>query len=435
MVGLLNYLYYPVLGRLMEPEAFGEVQALVSLFLQVSIFLMVMGLTTINIIVNHKNAQQRNRIVLELEKLALFVSVVLLVGAVFFGSMLKTFFNFESWVPFVMLGLAVVVTVPFTFRSAVLRAKQRFGLNSWAWIVGAGMKLIFSVIFVAIGWGTTGAIAGIVIAQLLAFAYAAHYAKKHGFSESLRGELIRLPDMKLIWPELKYALLVLVGSLTITLLYSVDIMVVKRYFDPTTAGLYAGIAAVARIIFFLTASITQVLMPSVRLDRSGQENGQVLLKSLLLLGVIGGGAWGFFWLFPQFTIGTLMGDSYLVHADLLPRLGLVVYIVSILNLFVIYLVALRKYAVMWISLLTTGVTFALIAASHDTLVAIINNLLYGSLTMAALLIAWWIGFGNKKTTAYTFVTSLDFLSAERSKRYLAYRGEHRKKKIQNRPNV
>ncbi len=150
--------------------------------------------------------------------------------------------------------MAVLLGVPMTFRSGFLRAKKRFGIVSMVGIIAAVSDLVISVVFVLAGWGTTGAIAALVVTQLIAFLCAAHYARRLGFTESLRSGMFRLPDFKLVLPELKYAALVLVGSLAITALYSIDSVAVKHYFDAATAGQYAGISTVGRIIFFLTAT-------------------------------------------------------------------------------------------------------------------------------------------------------------------------------------
>ena len=390
LIGALNYLYYPVLGRLLEPASFGEVQTLVSLFLQIGIFLSVLGLVSINVIANTDNIQQRNRVILELEKLALIISAVLLLASVAFGPWLQAYFKFESPLPFSLLALAVVVTVPFTFRTAYLRGKKQFGHNSLAFILGAGSKLLLSVALVAVGLSTAGALFGIVLAQLLAFTYAARYARRHGFTESLRGKLWRVPDMRLIKPELKYALLVLGGSLAVTVLYSVDIVVVKHYFDVQTAGLYAGIATVARILFFLTASIAQVLMPSVRLRQSAAENRRILLKSLFILVTIGGGTLAVFWAAPSFIIGILMGSTYQTYAYLLPRLSLAIFVISILNLVATYYMALRYYPAGIVMVAGTAITYVWMQHSHHSLQAVVDSLLYGSLTILVLLSLWLV---------------------------------------------
>ncbi len=62
-IGLLNYLYYPVIGRLLHPNSFGEVQVLFSLFAQISIFFGILGLITINITANTADAAKRNRLI------------------------------------------------------------------------------------------------------------------------------------------------------------------------------------------------------------------------------------------------------------------------------------------------------------------------------------------------------------------------------------
>lgn len=396
-MGLLNYLYYPVMGRLLHTSAFGEVQTLFSLFAQITIFLNVLSLLTVNIVANYDDTVRRNRVILELEKLATLISLLLLVIAVVGGAVLERFFRFGSAWPFAMLALAVLLGTPLTFRTGYLRGKQFFGLVSLAGIIGSACDLIFSVILVLAGFGTTGAIFGLALAQFVAFGYAAYNARRHGFTESIRTGFFRLPDFRLILPELKYSVLVLTGSLAITGLYSIDTVAIKHYFDAHTAGLYAGISTVARIIFFLTASVAQVLLPAIRLRQSRAQNRQTLLKSFLLLTSLGGSTLIVFSAFPRLVIRLLMGHAYLQYAGLLPRLSLVIFIISILNLFIMYHMALRHYVIVLIVTIGIAVTLCLLRLNHQTLQAVIDSLLYGSLTMVALLGIWMGGTQLKKS--------------------------------------
>jgi O-antigen/teichoic acid export membrane protein len=387
-VGALNYVYYPVLGRMLAPAAFGEVQTLVSLFLQFGIFLSVLSLVTVNIVANADNDEQRNALVLEFEKLALVVSAVLLLVTLIFQSQLQAFLQFESSWPFVLLALALVMTVPFTLRGAFLRGKQRFGLASTANLAGAGAKLGASALLVAAGLGTAGAIGGIVLAQSLACALVVWWSLRLGLRSDTAVRRRRLPDIRLLLPELKYALLVLVASLVVTVQYSIDIVVIKHYFDSHTAGLYAGIASAARIIFFLTASVALVLMPAVRLRNSAAQNRSLLLKSILLFGVLALPALLLFMAFPRFIIGTLMGTSYESMAGLLPRLSLAIFVVSIINLLVAYYLALRRYAIAAVTTLGALITYTLMVANHTSVAAVVNGLLIGSTVMLGLLLLW-----------------------------------------------
>ncbi|HSX16136.1 MAG TPA: oligosaccharide flippase family protein [Candidatus Saccharimonadales bacterium] len=386
--GALNYVFYPIMARLLPTGSFGEVQALFSLFAQINIFLSVLGLLTVNIVANRSAPKERDEVIIELEKLALLIGLALLVASVFAGGLLQRFFHFGSPWPFAGLALAALVSVPLMFRGAYLRGRQAFLLVSVLAIVAAGGDLVVSILFVLLGWGTTGVMAGLVAAQFAAFVCAAWTARRKGFSGSRRETLFKLPDMRLVAPELRYALVVLACSLTITGLYSVDTIVMKHWFDARTAGLYAGIATIARIIIFITGTIPQVLLPSVKLHQSLAHNRQVLLKSLVLLGAIGGTVLLVFSTMPRFVVGTLMGGSFLAYAGLLPRLGLMVFVISVINLFISYHLALRRYGVALVAASGVAVTAALLALEHQTPVAVVDDLLYGGAAMGLLLGVW-----------------------------------------------
>ncbi len=386
--GALNYLFYPIMARLLPTGNFGEVQALVSLFAQINIFLGVLGLLTVNIVVNTSRNTQRDLIIVDLEKCALAVGLALMLVSVLFGGNLKHFFNFDSAWPFVCLMLAVFVSIPLMFRNAYLRGRQAFGLVSLLGILAAGADLVLAVLFVLFHWHTTGVMLGLVAAQLLTFIYSAWLARRAGFGGWRRGTLLRLPDMRVLAPELRYAIVVLVCSLTITGLYSIDTVVVKHWFDVYTAGLYAGIATVARIILFVTGSIAQVLLSAVRMNQTAERNRRVLTQSLVLLVGIGGVTLLAFALLPRLVVQLLMGQRFLPYAGLLPRLSLVIFLVSVINLFMMYHLALRRYAVALFAVCGVAAAAGFLAANHQTPAAVVNDLLYACLVFGGLLGVW-----------------------------------------------
>jgi O-antigen/teichoic acid export membrane protein len=387
-VGALNYLYYPILGRLLSPASFGEVQTLVSIFLQLNIFLTVLSLVIVNIVTNSSDDRQRNALVVEFERLALVVSFGALAASLFFQSQLQSFLQFESPWPFGLLALSMVVSVPFILRGAVLRGKQRFGLMSAGNIIAAGAKIVFSAALVTVGLGTIGAIGGIVLAQAVACIFVALWAFRLGFKGETGTKKLRLPNMRILLPELRYGAFVLLGSLAITLQYSLDIVVVKHYFDAHVAGLYAGIASVARIVFFITASVSQVLISSVKMNDTGKHNTALLLRSALLLAVLGLPALLLLVLMPSMVVKVLMGDAYLTMSHLLPRLSTAIFIVSILNLLSAYYLALRRYGIAIVSSIGVGLTYFLILMHHESPGAVVNSLPIGSIAMLCLSVLW-----------------------------------------------
>jgi len=130
LVGALNYLYYPLIGRLVDPAVFGEIQTLVSLFLQFTIFLNVLGMITVNIMANYADKEKAHRVIIELEKFAAYLSVFLLAFTLIAGELLRESLRFDSSLPFSALALALIVSIPLTFRSAYARSQKRFEKGS-----------------------------------------------------------------------------------------------------------------------------------------------------------------------------------------------------------------------------------------------------------------------------------------------------------------
>ncbi|HEX6258345.1 MAG TPA: oligosaccharide flippase family protein [Candidatus Saccharimonadales bacterium] len=389
-VSVLNYLYYPVLSRMLNLEEYGEAQILISLFLQLTIFLTVLSQVSINIVANSKSDKQQISLLLELEKFAFIISIAVLIIGSMLSPVFKDVLNFTDALPFIVLLIALVCTVPLTFRSAYLRGHKAFTSVSVANIVGSAGKILVSALLVAIGLSTPGAIGGIIAAQLLAFMYAAHKAKAIGFVRPSMRSYFKPPNLTMLLPELKYGGLVLIASLGVLLLSSIDMLFVKYYFDAETAGGYAGVATVAKILFFLTASVAQVMLSSVKLASPQKQNRQLLIKSGVLVAGLGGITLLLFVLFPKFFVTTLMGDHFADYAYLLPTLSIALFVISILNLIVLYFMALRRYIVGALVTAGVGLTFSLLLSMHSSLTDIVNGLLLGSVGMLTLIIAWQI---------------------------------------------
>lgn len=381
-VSALNYAYYPVLGRLLSTSDFGEVQALVSLFLQAAIFLNVVSSVAVNIVSNEPNEAVRSRIIYELERFALVVALGGLSLVLIFAPQIQAFLQFEQVAPFFMLALVLLVSVPGALRNAYMRGRSAFGQLSITGIIGSLAKIIFSAVFVLLGFRTLGAIGGLVAAQTISLMYAIFQSRRLGLTAPAGLKLWRRPDLTLIRPHLPYALLVLTVSLVTTTLYSFDIVVVKHYFGAQEAGEYAGIATIARIIFFLTGSIAAVLLSSIKLEAPPQANRRLLLRSAALQTAIGGSVLALFAIAPNFFIQLLLGEKYLGYAFLLPKLSLALFILAMANLLFNYDLALRRRSAAVVAIIGSCIMIFFVGTHHASLSAVVDSLLWGS---AALL--------------------------------------------------
>ncbi|HUD11708.1 MAG TPA: oligosaccharide flippase family protein [Candidatus Saccharimonadia bacterium] len=384
-VAALNYLYYPVLGRLLHPADFGEVQAINSLYLQSTVFMSVFSVVIVNIVSKHSDSKIRQRILAELEKAAFIVTLSVMLVLVAASSGLANFFHFGTVYPLFLLLLCLLLSVPFTFRNAFLQGKRDFIATAKTGALSASAKIFFSALFVILGWKAFGAVFGMVIAQGLALLYLIYLVRERGWLKLPDFSRASLPDLRLIQSELKFAALVLVATLSFNVFLSLDILAVKHWFSPTTAGLYGGIETLGRIVFYMSISVAGVLLPSVSGQKDPKENRRLLYRSVLLTGALGLAVLTAFLLVPREIVSILMGKKFLVYIYLLPRLGLFTFLASLINLFVTYHLAQRRAFIAVAMALGVAVTLLWLTASHATVASVVTSLIFGALSTLVLI--------------------------------------------------
>ena len=219
---------------------------------------------------------------------------------------------------------------------------------------------------------------------MLSVVYSAWQARVLGLKKPAGTKLWRRPDIALIRPHLPYAILVLIVSLVTTTLFSFDIIAVKHYFPADVAGHYAGIATIARIIYFLTGSISAVLLSTVKLEASSSANRALLTRSAILQTLIGGGALAIFATVPTLITRILIGSRYVSYAYLLPRLSLALFILAFVSLLFNYDLALRRASAAVVSVVGSLAMLTIVILHHATLSAVVDSLVWGSVVILAL---------------------------------------------------
>jgi O-antigen/teichoic acid export membrane protein len=163
-----------------------------------------------------------------------------------------------------------------------------------------------------------------------------------------------------------------------------DVIFAKYMFTPEDAGFYSGIAVVARVVLFLTGSITGVLLTHVRISATTEGNRTYLRKGLLLTGLIGGSALLIFILAPKLVVTTLVGATYADQSSLLPLLSTFVFIVSLINVCINYSIALRQKNVIIIGIFGILCTILFVLLLPSTPVGLVQGFLLSSFLTLAL---------------------------------------------------
>lgn len=381
LVAFLNYLYYPILSRMLSVEQFGEIQTIFSFVFLSTVILTVFRMIILDVTKND-TTHSKEELISTLFTVATIFHLPIFLILIFFSTNISTFFSFRSEWGFAVFSLYLLISIPFTFYNSHLQGKSNFISLSISNIILSVSKIIFSVFLVLLGFKVFGAIGGLILSTLTAIMYTK--------TKTLSMRLYFQKDIKLIRDliakEKLYTLLILSSLLFVTFLYSGDVLVIKHFFNPEVAGMYGGIATIARSIFFVTTSISAVLISAVNINNPPEKNKKIFFGSLKLVSILGGMAALVFILFPKFTINLLIGKNYLDMYTLLPTLSVLLFLISILNLFISYLLALRSKILMVISFVSLLMLMLLLKTNNHSPIDIVYDFIIVTVFTLILLI-------------------------------------------------
>jgi O-antigen/teichoic acid export membrane protein len=180
------------------------------------------------------------------------------------------------------LLLSAAIGLPFGLALPLLigaiQGQQRFFVFSSLSVGQAALKLGAALALGAI-WGPVGVIAGISLASATAYFVALGLVRrKDAFT-----------PVKDWWrPARAYLAIVIPSTLSLAVLFSADVLIVKHYFPTRAAGEYAAVAALGRAIFWGASGVAAVLFPKVIFRGAQGRGGSQLVGASLALVAVGG---------------------------------------------------------------------------------------------------------------------------------------------------
>lgn len=207
------------------------------------------------------------------------------------------------------LLIAAAIGIPFGLALPLLlgefQGEQRFAALSLLVTGTAGVKLLAAIVL-GLVFGPMGVIAGISLASVASYLVALML---------LRGKLTTTSNRSWWRPAARYLAVVLPSTLSLAVLLSADVLVVKHFFPSRAAGEYAAVAALGRAIFWGAVGVAAVLFPKVVFRTTQGESGLYLVGASLILVAIGGLAGlallsvGSTWLLNAFAGGAYSGAA------------------------------------------------------------------------------------------------------------------------------
>jgi len=383
ILNVMGYLFQFYSGRVLGPAEYGIFGSLLSIIYIIALPLNSIQTTIAKFVSNLKVKNEYNKISYLLRKslikisfVGIFFTVVFLLLSPFIASFLKI----DNLTPLFVLSLFLFLSFTLPVVRGILQGLQRFKVLGMSMILEGISKVIFGIALIAIGFGVSGAIGGFVISYVFAFLIAAYFLIN----------IFKRRSEKFYTKEIyKYSIPVLIILVSLTLFYTIDVILAKHFLESVEAGHYAALSLLGKIIFFGSLSVSMVMFSktSESFASDNKEHKSLLIKSLLLVFSFGLVVTLFYLIFPGFSISILFGQEYLAIVNELWIFAVAMVLFSLAYILAFYNMSLNRTKFVYLLLVFNVLEAFLIVMFHETIrqIAFVMLFMMGALLIGLIL--------------------------------------------------
>ncbi len=372
LVSLLNFAYNVAVARLLGPAGFGHAAVAITLLMLVSAITLSFQLVCAKLVARHPAAEEKAAVYQSLLRKSWKVGLVLGAAFMIASHLVADYLNLPSAWMIAVLALGFSFYVPLGARRGGMQGKCAFRRLASSYVLEALLKFAGAVLLVEFGFGALGAITAISLSVICAYflPVPAELNIHSGARVSTAvGEAVQ-------------AVVFFVGQVIIS---NCDIVLVKHFFRPDTAGIYAAVALVGRVVYFASWMVVSAMFP-ISAGRPEDGRKTVLAVPVTFVIAISGGFVALMALAPEFVLRLVFGAHFSQGHTVDGLLALYAAMAGVYSLSVVLITyeMSRKVAnTGWLQLLVACLIVGGIFLWHTTLREVV---LVQLVSMAALLL-------------------------------------------------
>jgi len=374
VASIFSYLFNMLMGRYLGPANYGEMTALMSLLMIIS----VAGGALLTVAMRYSSELFVGGKFLALKKLfavltryVYFFSFVLIIILLALIKPIANYFSIDNLLPVAIAFSGLIFGMVTMVNKGLLQGVQKFSAVSLIGVLEMALRLGLGILLVKIGFAVSGALSAVILATAIGYA-ATFFPIRKIFKNSHQDKVSKfhLFDKKEIG---KYFGPAFLSSLLLIIALNLDVILVKHYFSPADAGMYSAVSAIGKIILYVTAPIISVMFPMISEKTvSGEKHYKLLFFSLMFVIVGALIVLAAYVIAPAKIIGLLYGSQYVSLFYLLPEIGLAILLYSLINLLTNYYLVVKDFRFLWFFLIAVaGLTLA-ISQFHSSLLLVVR---------------------------------------------------------------
>jgi O-antigen/teichoic acid export membrane protein len=362
-VSLANFGYNIGVARLLGPADFSHAAAAVTILMLVSAITLAFQLVCTKLVAKSHSVEAKAAVFQQLLKRSWWVGLGLGAAMLLASSVLSSYLRLSSSWVIILLAIGLTIYIPLGVKRGGLQGTCRFRGLSWNMAAEAVVKFLGAIVLVAMGFGVLGAVAAISGSVIVAYLLPDAARELRGNA----GSAIAPP-----LGETVQAIVFFVGQVIIS---NIDILMVKHFFPPDLAGLYAAIALVGRLLYFGAWSIVSVMFPVAAGENQERQAPALLALPLLMVTGMSAAFVLFLAAFPQLVFRSLFGAHFSASVQGLDWLlsmnaaATGIYAVSVV--LITYEMSRRIANTGWLQLVVSGLIVLGVAWFHSSLMEVI----------------------------------------------------------------
>jgi O-antigen/teichoic acid export membrane protein len=363
-----NYIYNLLLGRILGPSAFSDAAILITFLLILSFLGMTFQIVAAKYSVLFENKILQMFIV-TVTKFAVWVGFIFGAIIMIFNNHLQALFHTKTSTMFVVFAFGIPLYFLMSVNRGLYQGKNDLNKMSATYITEMLSRLFLTLALVLLvpTLPTSVAVAAGISISLVFGLFPFQKKISAKTTISLTSEVL---DTKSI---ISFFALTAFYEFTQIIINNSDIILVKHYFSDEEAGLYASLALIGRVVYFVAWMFVMLLLPKViLLKKEGKDTLPILLKYVVYIAVLSVGIILFTFLFPEFVVKVMFGAKYISIAFLLWKYAFATSVFAIANIFAYYFLSINKYIPVVISAVLGLAQIGLIVMFHTSLEQVVE---------------------------------------------------------------
>jgi O-antigen/teichoic acid export membrane protein len=298
-VSAINFGYNIAVARMLGPAAFGHAAAAVTLLMLLSAITLSYQLVCAKFVAKNETSAAKAAVYHALMRKAWYVGLVIGSFLAIAAKDVAAYLHWPSARLVMMLAVGIAFYVPLGVKRGGLQGTCSFRRLSSNFILETLVKFCTAVTAIHLGYGVEGAVGAISVSVMVAYFLPP-------VSRELRVAPGRL-EIPASFGEGMQAIVFFIGQVIIN---NIDIILVKHFFDPSTAGVYAAIALVGRVVYLLSWSVVSAMFPVSASAKREDDSPAVLAVPLLMVLFIAVTFTAGLTAFPDLAIRAIFGPVY-----------------------------------------------------------------------------------------------------------------------------